>query len=69
MRRGASSDLDTSRLVSGEIAVASNPDKVVAKTPSGNVLTFATKEDIEDVKLSYSYSNGRLIFNNIEESS
>lgn len=46
MRRGASADLDTARLQSGEIAVATNPDKVVAKTTGGAILTLATTDDL-----------------------
>lgn len=46
MRRGASADLDTARLQSGEIAVATNPDKVVVKTPGETILTLATTNDL-----------------------
>lgn len=46
MRRGASADLDTARLQSGEIVVATNPDKVVAKTTGGAILTLATTDDL-----------------------
>lgn len=46
MRRGASADLDTARLQGGEIVVATNPDKVVAKTTGGAILTLATTDDL-----------------------
>lgn len=50
MRRGLKADLDTSKLVAGEIVVAldNNEDYVaVAKAPS-NVVQLATKGDIQN---------------------
>lgn len=50
MRRGLYADLDTSKLVSGEIVVAtdSNRDYIgVAKAPS-NVVQLATQTDLEN---------------------
>ena len=50
MRRGLIADLDTSKLVAGEIVVGldANTDFIgVAKAPS-NVVQLATKDDLQD---------------------
>ncbi len=48
MRRGLKANLDTSRLVAGEIVVATDQNYVgIAKAPN-DVIELATKEDIEN---------------------
>ena len=51
MRRGLYADLDTSKLVAGEIVVATDSGRDyigVAKAPS-NVVQLATQDDLENV--------------------
>lgn len=49
MRRGLLNDFDSSKLVSGEIAVATDTNMIgVAKSPS-EFVELATKEDLESV--------------------
>ena len=46
MRRGNYSDLDTSKLVGGEIAVTDNPSRVVVKTNAGSVIKLVTEGSV-----------------------
>lgn len=46
MRRGNFSDLDTSKLVGGEIAVTDNPSRVVVKTNAGDVIKLVTENSV-----------------------
>ena len=57
MRRGLRANLDTSKLVAGEIVVATDEDFVgVAKAPS-QVIQLATKEDIDGKQDTLSIDN------------
>ena len=46
MRRGNYSDLDTSKLVGGEVAVTDNPSRVVVKTNAGSVIKLVTEDSV-----------------------
>lgn len=49
MRSGAYANLDTSKLVGGEIAITDDPEKVIAKTNDGEVVELATQDDLANV--------------------
>lgn len=48
-RKGAFNDLDTTKLVPGELVITSNPDKVIGKTSAGDIVELATKDDLDNV--------------------
>lgn len=57
MRRGLRANLDTSKLVAGEIVVATDEDFVgVAKAPS-QLIELATKDDIDGKQDTLSIDN------------
>lgn len=70
MRRGAFANLDKSKLVAGEIVVAtdSGRDYVgVAKAPN-DVLQMATQEDLDNIITeTMTVTNGCLVFEREEE--
>ena len=65
MRRGDFADLDTTRLVGGEIAVTDDPNKVYVKTAGGDVIDLATQDDLQNVVTvegAVTVNNGCLTF-------
>lgn len=60
MRRGNYSDLDASKLVAGEIVVATDTGYVGVTLAPSNVVELAKKSDVEEV--TPTVTNGALIF-------
>lgn len=64
-RRGDYIDLDTSKLVGGEIVVTDDPKKVIAKTNNGEIIDLATQDDLQNLIVNVGavrVENGTLIF-------
>ena len=63
MRRGLYNKLDPSKLVGGEVVIATDNDFVgIAKAPS-DLVQLATQEDLEEVVIdAVTVENGVLIF-------
>lgn len=49
MRRGNEADLDKTKLVSGEIAVSVDADKVRVSKGNGETIDLATQEDLQNI--------------------
>lgn len=64
-RRGDFINLDTSKLVGGEIVVTDDPKKVIAKTNNGEIIDLATQDDLQNLIVNVGavrVDNGTLIF-------
>ena len=64
-RRGDFINLDTSKLVGGEIVVTDDPKKVIAKTNNGEIIDLATQDDLQNLIVNVGVvrvENGTLIF-------
>lgn len=48
-RKGNFEDLDTTKLVGGELVITDDPSKVIAKTQNGEILDLATQDDLNNV--------------------